>query len=90
MKYVNQGIPKVDYEALVTWQGVYVNDLAPTDCLVVKVLRSPHAHALIEEVNLNRAKAVPGLKLFLHIRIVRIRDLRWRGRLILNRVRMIA
>ena len=62
MKYVNRGIPKVDYEALVTGKAVYVNDLAPTDCLVVKVLRSPHAHALIEEINLNRAKAVPGIE----------------------------
>ena len=62
MKYVNKGVPKVDYEALVTGQGVYVNDLAPADCLVVKVLRSPHAHALIEDINISRAKAVPGIE----------------------------
>lgn len=62
MKYVNRGVPKVDYEALVTGKGVYVNDLAPSDCLVVKVLRSPHAHALIEEIHLTKAKAVPGIE----------------------------
>ena len=33
MKYVKQGVPKVDSEALVTGKGVYVNDLAPSDCL---------------------------------------------------------
>ena len=62
MKYVNQGVPKVDSEALVTGKGVYVNDLAPSECLVVKVLRSPHAHALIEDINVSRAKAVPGIE----------------------------
>lgn len=62
MRYINRGVPKVDYEALVTGKGVYVNDLAPSGCLVVKVLRSPHAHALIEDINLNRAKAVPGIE----------------------------
>lgn len=62
MKYVNRGVPKVDYEALVTGKGVYVNDLAPSDCLVVKVLRSPYAHALIEEIHLTKAKAVPGIE----------------------------
>ena len=62
MKYVNQGVPKVDSDALVTGKGVYVNDLAPSECLVVKVLRSPHAHALIEDINVSRAKAVPGIE----------------------------
>ncbi len=62
MRYINRGVPKVDYKALVTGKGVYVNDLAPSGCLVVKVLRSPHAHALIEDINLNRAKAVPGIE----------------------------
>lgn len=62
MRYVNQGVPKVDAQALVTGQGVYVNDLAPSDCLIVKVLRSPHAHALIQDINLNRAAAVPGIE----------------------------
>ena len=29
---------------------VYTDDIAPKDCLIVKVLRSPHAHAWIEEI----------------------------------------
>lgn len=62
MKYVNQAVPKVDAKALVTGQGVYVNDLAPSECLIVKVLRSPHAHALIQDINLTRAMAVPGIE----------------------------
>ncbi|MBQ7313223.1 MAG: molybdopterin-dependent oxidoreductase, partial [Clostridia bacterium] len=38
-----------------------VDDITPADCLVVKVLRSPHAHALIREINTDVAKKVPGI-----------------------------
>ena len=34
----------------------------PHDCLVVKVLRSPHAHALIEEISTDIAMKVPGIE----------------------------
>ena len=50
MKYVNKAVPKVDSKALITGKPVYTDDLAPKDCLVVKVLRSPYAHALIQEI----------------------------------------
>ena len=62
MKYVNQAVPKVDSKALVTGKAVYTNDLAPADALIVKVLRSPHAHALIQEISTARAEAVPGIE----------------------------
>ncbi len=62
MRVVNQPVPKVDYEALVTGKGVYTDDLAPADCLIVKVLRSPHAHALIKDIQVSRAEAVPGIE----------------------------
>lgn len=52
----------MDAQALVTGQAVYTDDIAPDDCLIVKVLRSPHAHALIRDVQLSRAKAVPGIE----------------------------
>ena len=47
--------------ALVTGAPVYTDDLAPKDCLVVKVLRSPHAHALVKTIDTKRASAVPGI-----------------------------
>ena len=62
MRIVNHVVPKVDSEALVTGKAVYTNDLAPADCLIVKIIRSPHAHALIKEINTERAKAVPGIE----------------------------
>ena len=61
MSYVNQPVKKKDAEALVTGQPVYTDDLAPKDCLIVKVLRSPHAHAMIEEIRTEAAKKVPGI-----------------------------
>ena len=61
MKYVNSGVRKKDAEALVTGQPVYTDDLAPKDCLIVKILRSPHAHALIEEIKTDAAMKVPGI-----------------------------
>ena len=65
MRVVNQAVPKVDAEALVTGKAVYTNDLAPSDCLIVKIIRSPHAHALIKDINTARAEAVPGIECIL-------------------------
>ncbi|MGN0298646.1 MAG: xanthine dehydrogenase family protein molybdopterin-binding subunit [Lachnospiraceae bacterium] len=62
MKVVGQPIPKKDSMALVTGKPVYTEDIAPKDCLVVKLLRSPHAHALIESINTTAAKKVPGIE----------------------------
>ena len=61
LSYVNHPVPKVDSESLVTGKAVYTNDLAPSDCLIVKIVRSPHAHALIQEIDTSRAEAVPGI-----------------------------
>ena len=65
MSFVNTAVPKVDAPALVTGKPVYTDDIAPKDCLVVKILRSPHAHALIEEVQTENAKKVPGVECIL-------------------------
>ncbi len=58
---VNQPIYKKDAMALVTGQPVYTDDIAPSECLIVKVLRSPHAHALIHTISTEAAKKVPGI-----------------------------
>ncbi len=60
--YVGSSVPKKDSMALVTGKPVYTDDIAPKDCLVVKLLRSPHAHALIEDIDISRAMAVPGIE----------------------------
>lgn len=61
MKAVNQPIMKKDAVSLITGQPVYTEDIAPKDCLVVKALRSPHAHAWVRSVQTEAAKKVPGI-----------------------------
>ena len=61
MKYVNQPVRKTDAMSLVTGKPVYTDDLAPKDCLIVKVLRSPHANAWVEEIKTGNAMKVPGI-----------------------------
>lgn len=61
MKAVNQPIMKKDAVSLITGQPVYTEDIAPKDCLVVKALRSPHAHAWVKSVQTDAAKKVPGI-----------------------------
>lgn len=61
MKTVNQGVIKKDAMDIVTGKPLYVDDLAPEECLVVKVLRSPHAHALISDIDVSIAEKVPGI-----------------------------
>lgn len=61
-KYVNQPVRKKDAIALVTGKPVYTDDIAPSNCLIVKVLRSPHANAIIEEINVDIALKVPGIE----------------------------
>ena len=61
MKAVNQPIMKKDAVSLITGQPVYTEDIAPKDCLVVKALRSPHAHAWVKSVQTDAAKRVPGI-----------------------------
>lgn len=62
MKSVNQSIKKIDSMQLVTGQPVYTEDIAPSNCLVVKLLRSPHANAIIQSINTDRAKKVSGIE----------------------------
>lgn len=62
MNTVNQGVRKLDAMQLVTGQPVYTEDIAPENCLVVKLLRSPHANAVVREIDTERAMRVPGME----------------------------
>ena len=59
---VNKPFRKKDAMQLVTGQPVYMDDLAPKDCLIVKLLRSPHANAMVKTINTAVAKKVPGIE----------------------------
>ena len=62
MKTVNQPMRKKDAMQLVTGQPVYLDDVIPQDCLIVKLLRSPHANAIVQEIDTSRALLVPGIE----------------------------
>ena len=58
---VGKCIPKKDSDQLLLGKPVFMDDIIPKDCLIVKLLRSPHAHAIIEEINTAAAMKVPGI-----------------------------
>ena len=62
MKTVSKAYRKKDAMQLVTGQPVYMDDLVPANCLIVKLLRSPHANAIVKTVNTAVAKKVPGIE----------------------------
>ena len=62
MKYVNKSIVKIDSDDIVTGKPLYLDDLAPEGCLIVKVMRSPYAHALVSSIDTSLAKQVSGIE----------------------------
>jgi 2-furoyl-CoA dehydrogenase large subunit len=56
------GLARVEDAALLTGQGRFLDDLDPLPgTLVAAVVRSPHAHARIRSVDLEKARALPGV-----------------------------
>ncbi len=53
---------KIDGKGLVVGRAAYADDLAPVDALVVKILRSPHAHARIVSIDKSEALKLPGVE----------------------------
>ena len=62
MKMVNRPVRKKDAMALVTGKPVFLEDVLQGDYLVVKLLHSPHANAMIEEIRREAALKVPGIE----------------------------
>src|SRR3954470_3472743 len=65
MKVVGKPRRRVDGRAKVTGQTRFADDLSLPRMLHMRLLRSPHPHALIEEVRIEKAKAYPGVHLVL-------------------------
>ena len=62
MSYVNRPVQKKDAMQLVTGKPVFTGDLVDKNALVVKILHSPHANAMIEDINISVAMKVPGIE----------------------------
>jgi len=60
-KVVNNLTPSVDGKGLMMGRHAYTDDLAPENCLIVKVLRSPHAFARIKSIDVSAAEKYPGV-----------------------------
>jgi len=58
-KSVNKAIRKKDSLQLLTGKPVYTEDVVPSGALCVKLLRSPHANAIVEEIDTSLALNVP-------------------------------
>jgi xanthine dehydrogenase molybdenum-binding subunit len=60
-KVVGKSVQRLDAIAKVTGRAQYTDDFFERDMLVGKVLRSPHAHALVTRIDTSKAKALPGV-----------------------------
>ena len=50
-KSVNYSVRKKDAMQLLLGKPVYVDDITSSDALTVKLLRSPYANAIVEDIN---------------------------------------
>ena len=60
-KLIGRSIRRVEDWRFLTGKGRYVDDIASPDCLWGHVLRSPHAHAAIERIDVSHANAMAGV-----------------------------
>lgn len=60
-KILSHAVVKKDAKALLEGRPVYTDDICPEDAYVVRLLRSPHAHALVKSIDTSRALKVPGI-----------------------------
>src|SRR5882757_1514444 len=61
-KLTGRSIRRVEDRRFLTGRGRYVDDIESPGCLWGHVLRSPHAHASIERIDVSAAKALAGVK----------------------------
>lgn len=61
--YQTVGKPEIKVDAVKLAQGkpAFTADVEPRDLLHAKVLRSPHAHARITQIDTSKARALPGV-----------------------------
>lgn len=61
LRHIGKSCPKVDAAKMVQAKPCYVEDRVTEDALVIKMLRSPHPHAVITKLDVSRAEAMPGV-----------------------------
>ncbi len=61
LRIVGKVRPKVDGAKLVSGQKAFVEDMVDPGACYLKMLRSPHAHAYITELDISEAEKLPGV-----------------------------
>ena len=61
-RFIGRATPRKDAVEIVTGEARFLNDIKLPGMLYGKVLRSPHAHALIKRVDKSKAEKLPGVK----------------------------
>jgi len=64
-RVIGQGLPRIESAEKATGEAKYVADLKLPRMLFGKILRSPHAHARIMNINTDKARKMPGVKVVL-------------------------
>jgi len=71
-RYIGKRITKVDALRLVAGEKAFVEDRVENGACIMKVLRSPHAHANIRRIDTSAAEALPGVvAVFTHANVPR-------------------
>lgn len=74
-RWIGKPVPTLESPAKVQGMAAYVADLRPPRLLVGKVLRSPHPHARITQIDVSGAERMPGVRAVLTWQ--RIPQVRW-------------
>ncbi|MBS4026967.1 MAG: xanthine dehydrogenase family protein molybdopterin-binding subunit [Clostridia bacterium] len=61
-QFIGKETPRKDAGELVRGKAKFIDDLKMPGMLHAKILRSPHPHAIIKEIDVKRAKEYPGVK----------------------------
>lgn len=61
MRIIGRPLPRKEDPRLLTGRGTFVGDLTPPGTIHMALIRSPHAHARILDVDLSAARAHPGV-----------------------------
>lgn len=54
-------VPRIDGKDLITGKATFLDDFSLPQMLYGRTLRSPHAHAIVKNINVEKAKAVNGV-----------------------------
>src|SRR3972149_1292669 len=64
-RFIGKATPRMDALEIVTGKARFLTDIKLPGMLYGKVLRSPHAHALIKRIDKSKAEKLPGVQVVL-------------------------